>query len=106
MATSNLIACCCVFFQELMASLPQPSDQDWDMTVERGAHPTAVSADVSSNHSDSPAAVGVANNMEPAPVPASEEVSRVTLNEDNIATEITEPSASEERLCGAISELQ
>lgn len=91
--------------KELMASLPQPSDQDWDMTVERGTHPAAVSADASSNHDDSPAAVGAANNSEPAPVPASEEVSLVTLN-DNTTTEITEPSASEGQLCGDISELQ
>lgn len=92
--------------KELVASLPQPSDQDWDMTVERGTHPAAVSADASSNHDDSLAAVGAVNNIEPASVPTSEKVTPVILKEDNTATEITEPSASEEQLCGAISELQ
>ncbi|KAI3351955.1 hypothetical protein L3Q82_020778, partial [Scortum barcoo] len=42
--------------QELMDSLPQPSDQDWDMTVERGTQLAAESADASSDHGDSPAA--------------------------------------------------
>lgn len=69
-----------------MASLPQPSDQDWDMTVERGTQPAAVSADASSDHGDSPVA------------PAYEEVPLVTINEDDTTTEVTEPSASEEQL--------
>ncbi|CAJ1058272.1 LOW QUALITY PROTEIN: highly divergent homeobox [Xyrichtys novacula] len=92
--------------KELIASLPQHSDQDWDMTVEKGAHPAAVSPDVSFNHEDSPAAAGAANNMEPTPASASDKVPMVTLNEDNTATEVTEPSASEEQIQEAVSELQ
>ncbi|XP_051276500.1 highly divergent homeobox isoform X1 [Dicentrarchus labrax] len=88
--------------QELMASLPQPSDQDWDMNVERGSQPAAVSADASSDHDDSPAAG--ASNVEPPPAPAYEEVPLVTINEDDTTTEVTEPSASEEQLQEAVSE--
>ncbi len=79
-----------------MASLPQPSDQDWDMTVERGTQPAAVSADASSNHDDSPAAG--ASSAEPPAAPACEEVPLVTINEDDTTSEVTEPSASEEPL--------
>nr|XP_046262562.1 highly divergent homeobox [Scatophagus argus] len=88
--------------QELMASLPHHSDQDWDMTVERGAQPAAALADGSPNHDDSPAAS--ASSMEPLPAPTYEEVPLVTINEDNTTTEVTEPSASEEQLQEAISE--
>ncbi|XP_035525224.1 highly divergent homeobox isoform X2 [Morone saxatilis] len=88
--------------QELMASLPQPSDQDWDMNVERGSQPAAVSADASSDHDDSPATG--ASNVEPPPAPAYEEVPLVTINEDDTTTEVTEPSASEEQLQEAVSE--
>lgn len=85
-----------------MASLPQPSDQDWDMTVERGSQPAAESADVSSNHNDSPGA-GV-SGVELLPAPANEEVPLVTINEDGSTTEVTEPSASEEQLQEAVTE--
>ncbi|XP_070769550.1 highly divergent homeobox [Enoplosus armatus] len=88
--------------QELMASLPQPSDQDWDMTVERGTQPAAVSADASFNHDDSQAAG--ASSAEPPSAPAYEEIPLVTINEDNTKTEVTEPSASEEQLQEAVSE--
>ncbi|GLD61939.1 highly divergent homeobox [Lates japonicus] len=88
--------------QELMASLPQPSDQDWDMTVERGSQPAAESADVSSDHNDSPGA-GV-SGAELLPAPANEEVPLVTINEDGSTTEVTEPSASEEQLQEAVTE--
>ncbi|XP_042349592.1 highly divergent homeobox isoform X1 [Plectropomus leopardus] len=88
--------------QELMASLPQPSDQDWDMTVERGTQPAAVSADASSNHSGSPTTI--ASSAEPPPAPANEEVPPVTINKDNTTTEVTEPSASEEQLQEEVTE--
>uniref|UniRef100_UPI0037E86BBE highly divergent homeobox n=1 Tax=Semicossyphus pulcher TaxID=241346 RepID=UPI0037E86BBE len=88
--------------KELMASLPQPSDQDWDMTVERGTQPAAVSAEASSNHDESPAAS--ANGMEPPMAPAYEKVPLVTINEDDTVTEVTEPSASEEQLQEAVTE--
>ncbi|XP_076595643.1 highly divergent homeobox [Chaetodon auriga] len=90
--------------QELMASLPQPSDQDWDMTVERGAQLAAVSADLSSDHEDSPAAG--ASTVEPRPAPAYEEAPLVTINEDDATTEVTVPSASEEQLQEAVPEQQ
>ncbi|KAG7223528.1 hypothetical protein INR49_028421 [Caranx melampygus] len=52
--------------QELMASLPQPSDQDWDANVERGSQTAAESADTSSDHDDSPPAG--ASSVEPPPL--------------------------------------
>ncbi|XP_026187107.1 highly divergent homeobox isoform X2 [Mastacembelus armatus] len=88
--------------QELMASLPQPSDQDWDMTVERGAQPAAESADTSSNHDNSSAAG--ACSVEPPLVAANEEVPLVAINQDVSTTEVTEPSASEELLQEAVTE--
>lgn len=85
--------------QELIASLPQPPDQDWDMTVERGAQPAAVSADSSSSHDDSPG-----GGAEPPPAPAYEEAPLVDDDEDDATAEVTEPSASEEQLEEAVSE--
>ncbi|AWP12406.1 putative highly divergent homeobox [Scophthalmus maximus] len=87
--------------QELMASLPQPSDQDWDTSVERGFH-AAESADASSNHGDSPAAG--ASGADPLPAAAMEEVPLVTIKEDRSTTEYTEPSASEEEMQEAVTE--
>lgn len=81
-----------------MASLPQPSDQDWDVTMERGA----LSADASSNHDNSLAAG--ANCAEPPPAPVYEEVPLVPRNKDDRTTEVTVPSASEEQLQEAVSE--
>nr|XP_020485304.1 highly divergent homeobox isoform X1 [Labrus bergylta] len=80
--------------KELMASLPQPSDQDWDMALESGTQPAAVSPDASVDHDDSPAAG--ANDTEHTP--SYEKVPLVTKNEDHTAREVTEPSASEEQL--------
>ncbi|KAK2849428.1 hypothetical protein Q5P01_009262 [Channa striata] len=88
--------------QELIASLPQPSDQDWDMTVERGIQLAAESADATSNHNDSPAA-GV-SGIEPPSAPGNEEVPLVTINDDGSTIEVTEPSASEEQLQEAVTE--
>lgn len=85
-----------------MAILPQPSDQDWDFNMERGANPAAMSADVSSNHNDSPEAR--ASTMEPLPALLYDEVALVPRNKDDTATEVTEPSASEEQLQEAVSE--
>lgn len=82
--------------QELLDSLPQPSDQDWDMTVESGAEPTVDLADTSSNHDDGPAAG--ASGIEPPLAPANVEVPLVTMNQDGSTAEVTEPSASEEQL--------
>lgn len=88
--------------QELIASLPQPSDQDWDMTVKRGTQPDAVSEDEFSNHDESPAAG--ASAVDPTQAPANDNVPLVTINEDGFTTEVTEPSASEEPLQGAVQE--
>ncbi|KAM7000019.1 highly divergent homeobox [Tautogolabrus adspersus] len=82
--------------KELMASLPQPSDQDWDMAMESGTQPAAVSPDASVHHDDSLAAGP--NNTEHTPAPSYEKVPLVTKSEDNTAREVTEPSASEEQL--------
>ncbi|XP_039669971.1 highly divergent homeobox isoform X2 [Perca fluviatilis] len=88
--------------QELMASLPQPSDQDWDMTLERATQPAAVSADASSNHIGSPMAG--TSSEEPPLAPANEEVPLVTIKEDDTTTKVTKPSASEEQLQVAVTE--
>lgn len=85
-----------------MASLPQPPDQAWDMTVERETQPAAMSADASSNHDGSP--TPGASSVEPPQAPADEEVPPVTINEDDTMTEVTEPSASEETLQEAVTE--
>lgn len=77
-----------------MASLPQPSDQDWDANMERGSQAAAESADTSSDRDDSPPAG--ASSVEPPPALPKEEVPLVTINEDGSTTEVTEPSASEE----------
>ncbi|XP_029368295.1 highly divergent homeobox [Echeneis naucrates] len=81
--------------QELMASLPQPSDPDWDTTVERGSQHAAESADTSSNHNNSP--VAGASSVEPLPASANNEVPLVSISDDSSTTEVTEPSASEEQ---------
>ncbi|XP_036932213.1 highly divergent homeobox [Acanthopagrus latus] len=80
--------------QELMASLPHPSDQDWDTTLEERTQSAAVSADASSDHDDSPATS--TSSVEPLPASAYEDIPLVTINEDD-TTEHTEPSASEEQ---------
>ncbi|XP_047440570.1 highly divergent homeobox isoform X2 [Mugil cephalus] len=83
--------------QELIASLPQPSDQDWDMTVERGAQ-----LDSSFIHND-PQTAGV-SGTDPPRAQANDEVPLVTVNEDDTTSEATEPSASEEQLQEAVTE--
>ncbi|XP_063732160.1 LOW QUALITY PROTEIN: highly divergent homeobox [Eleginops maclovinus] len=86
--------------QELMASLPQPSEQDWDMMVDTGV--AADSADASSNHSSS--LMTGEGRVEPHPDMAKEEVQSVTINKDNTMAKVTEPSASEEPLQEAVTE--
>lgn len=88
--------------QELMASLPQPSDQDWDLTVDRDAQSAAESADASPIH-DYPH-TAVTRGIDPPPGQANDEVPLVTINEDDTITEVTEPSASEEQLLEAATE--
>ncbi|XP_077957622.1 highly divergent homeobox isoform X2 [Gasterosteus aculeatus] len=76
--------------QELMASLPQPSDQDWDTTGETGT-------DASCDHSGSPVA-------ERPPAPSKQEVPLAPVHKEEPSTEVSEPSASEERLQEAVAE--
>lgn len=85
-----------------MASLPQPSDHDLDMSGESETHLAAMSEDASSNHDDSPPTS--ASSEEPLLAPEYEEVPVVNINKDNMTTEVTEPSASEEELQEAVSE--
>lgn len=82
-----------------MASLPQPSDQEWDMTVDRGAQSPAESADESSNHSNPQAAC--ASFRDPQLAQANE-VPLVTMIKDD--TDVAEPSASEEQMQEAEAE--
>ncbi|XP_029967990.1 highly divergent homeobox [Salarias fasciatus] len=84
--------------QELMASLPQPSDQDWDMTVERGARPAAESAEASPVHDYSQT-----SGADPLQALDEDDVSLVAVNKDR-TMEVTEPSASEEQLQDAEQE--
>lgn len=74
-----------------MASLPQPSDQDWDIIAERGAK-----VDVSPDHMGYSAA-GV-SSRETSPALVYEEVPVVQRNKDVKPSAVTEPSASEEQL--------
>lgn len=73
-----------------MASLPQPSDQDWDTTGETGT-------DASCDHSGSPVA-------ERPPAPSKQEVPLAPVHKEEPSTEVSEPSASEERLQEAVAE--
>ncbi|XP_068596900.1 highly divergent homeobox [Brachionichthys hirsutus] len=82
--------------QELIASLPQPLDLDWDVSVERGTQPDTMLADTYSNHGDFSAAG--ASSSEPPSAVAHEEVPPVARNRDDVTAEVTEPSASEEQL--------
>lgn len=72
-----------------MASLPQPSDQDWDIIAESGAE-----GDVSLD--GFPAAGG--NSAETPPALVYEDVPLVQRNKDVQPSVVTEPSASEEPL--------
>lgn len=74
-----------------MASLPQPSDQDWDIIVERGAK-----GDVSPDHIGFSA--GGLNSAESPPALVYEEVPLVQRNKDVKPSAVTDPSASEEQL--------
>ncbi|XP_038161242.1 highly divergent homeobox isoform X1 [Cyprinodon tularosa] len=67
--------------KELLASLPQPSDQDWDTTVEKRAHPT-------SNH----------QTQTDGSAQDDKGFLLVDVNEGDAASEVAEPSASEEQL--------
>ncbi|MED6268119.1 hypothetical protein CHARACLAT_018989 [Characodon lateralis] len=75
--------------KELLASLPQPSDQDWDAIVERKSQ-----TDTTPNHKTQTDGLAQAN----------EKFLLVDMNRDHSASEVTEPSASEELLQDAGTE--
>nr|XP_029512682.1 highly divergent homeobox-like [Oncorhynchus nerka] len=79
--------------QELLASLPQPADQDWDMSPEGGANPISITTNSASNH-ESPLA---GSNDETPLVNPNKDLPLVTLNEDgSLIAELNESSVSEE----------
>ncbi|XP_061901509.1 highly divergent homeobox isoform X2 [Entelurus aequoreus] len=78
---------------ELIASLPQASDQVWDMTMDRGALPDVVSEDKSSNYN-----VTLTTNATDCVEPAIEEVPLVHI--EDVSFKVTEPSVSEEQMQG------
>lgn len=86
--------------QELIAALPQPSDQDWDMTADRGTLPDVVREEKSFDHNETPTP-GV-SGVDPTLPPANKDFPKVTLKDDGSTTEAAEPSASEEQLPGAV----
>ncbi|XP_070959311.1 highly divergent homeobox-like isoform X2 [Oncorhynchus clarkii lewisi] len=80
--------------QELLASLPQPADQDWDMSPEGGANSISITTHSADNH-DSPLAAR--SNDETPSVNPNKDLPLVTLNEDgSLIAELNESSVSEE----------
>ncbi|XP_031653849.1 highly divergent homeobox isoform X4 [Oncorhynchus kisutch] len=80
--------------QELLASLPQPADQDWDMSPEGGANSISITTHSADNH-DSPLAAR--SNDETSLVNPNKDLPLVTLNEDgSLIAELNESSVSEE----------
>lgn len=80
-----------------MASLPQPLDHNWDVTLDRGAQLAAESADASSNHS-----FPTESQLDFE----SEEALTITINEDCLTPDVSKLSASEEQLQEADTELK
>ncbi|XP_029627984.1 highly divergent homeobox isoform X1 [Salmo trutta] len=79
--------------QELLASLPQPADQDWDMSPEGGANSISLTTHSASNH-ESPLAE---SNDETPLVNPNKDLPLVTINEDgSLIAELNESSVSEE----------
>ncbi|XP_061690460.1 highly divergent homeobox [Syngnathoides biaculeatus] len=80
--------------QELIASLPQPLDQVWDMTKDRGTLPDVVSEEKSSNYH-----ITMTNSVECMQEPENEGSPRMNIKEHR-CIKVTEPSASEEQMQG------
>uniref|UniRef100_A0A4W5RAI2 Uncharacterized protein n=1 Tax=Hucho hucho TaxID=62062 RepID=A0A4W5RAI2_9TELE len=79
--------------QELLASLPQPADQDWDMSPEGGDNSISITTHSASNH-ESPLA---GSNDETPLVNPNKDLPLVTINEDgSLIAELNESSVSEE----------
>ncbi|XP_064876092.1 highly divergent homeobox-like isoform X2 [Oncorhynchus nerka] len=80
--------------QELLASLPQAADQDWDMSPEGGANSISRTTHSADNH-DSPLAAR--SNDETPLVNPNKDLPLVTLNEDgSLIAELNKSSVSEE----------
>ncbi|XP_071268075.1 highly divergent homeobox-like isoform X4 [Salvelinus alpinus] len=79
--------------QELLASLPQPADQDWDMSPEGGANSISITTHSAPNH-ESP----LAGSKDETPlVNPNKDLPVVTLNEDgSLIAELNESSVSED----------
>ncbi|XP_061130967.1 highly divergent homeobox isoform X2 [Syngnathus typhle] len=77
--------------QELIASLPQLSDQVWDMTKDRGTLPDVVSEEKSSNH-----CISMTSGVEHTQDLANKGSPLRNIKDNNV----TEPSASEEKMQG------
>ncbi|XP_028316263.1 highly divergent homeobox [Gouania willdenowi] len=81
--------------QELVAILPQPSEEDWDVTVERGTLLDAESGNASGIH-DYFRTTSM-SSVDSSPTAEKEKDSFVALDE-NVPSGGAEPSASEEQL--------
>ena len=89
----------CGHIQELLASLPQPSDMDWDMPIEEDdneTQPVDASTETPSNH-DEASMTAAANGEQSSPLPAVDKDFPVVtvISEDGSSIETTQPSASE-----------
>uniref|UniRef100_A0A1A7W8E9 Highly divergent homeobox n=1 Tax=Iconisemion striatum TaxID=60296 RepID=A0A1A7W8E9_9TELE len=82
--------------QELLASLPQPSDQDWDATMEGVAQSDATPNHDLFTHGSS--------GLHPPQAQTNEDFLLVAVNKDHTAAEVTKPSASEEQLQEAMKD--
>ncbi|XP_017275150.1 highly divergent homeobox [Kryptolebias marmoratus] len=76
--------------QELLASLPHPSDQDWDLTAEGGAQSDATPE----HHFQADGSSGAHSPQ----VQTTEEFLIVAVSKDHATAEAATPSASEEQL--------
>ncbi|KAF6717303.1 Highly divergent homeobox [Oryzias melastigma] len=85
--------------QELLASLPQPSDQDWDVTLEQG-----VQQDATSNHHDLQA--DGPRSADRAKDRVDEGLLQVAVKQDDAMTEEAEPSASEDQLQETVTQIK
>ncbi|XP_019739740.1 highly divergent homeobox isoform X2 [Hippocampus comes] len=80
--------------QELIASLPQPSDPVWDMTKDRGTLPDVVSEEKSSKYHITMTTSGIEHTQE-----LTVKGSPLMNIKDNYI-EVTQPSVSEEQMQG------
>ncbi|XP_062331851.1 highly divergent homeobox [Osmerus eperlanus] len=79
--------------QELLASLPQSADQDWDTNSERGGQPAAMTT--LSNADGLPSAA--VSNDDASLVTVNKDLPLITINEDGSSVLLNETSASEEQ---------